>query len=403
MDRRQFVVGGLATLAGLALPRSAGMIAYIARAQPAMRAAGSVLGRPGKHGVSWSAESLDATTREACWTLLDDIGASWARIGANWPRIDWAVTRAEGQAGNFAHRDWSEFDTVLDSALAHGKKPIVDVVQFAGWANGGNDGWFVPDNETALGYWGDFCAAVVARCESRWPGKVDLYEIWNEPECPRFWTNSVTRSGGPTHPELGADPFAYVRLLRRAYISMKAANPSAQIIGGVMSRTDVGFLRGGYVAAQAQFPDEHAAMNDYFDILGVHPYCDDRAPDDNDPAFIWNSGTLNRNFLGLVDLYGELLAHGDGAKGIVCTEFGWHTAPAYSGDQYVVSEAAQADYLVRAFDMAREWPWLKVLMTFGFMNAPFDEEPWSLIRSDFSRKPAYDAFKYASRRGTECG
>ena len=58
---------------------------------------------------------------------------------------------------------------------------------------------------------------------------------------------------------------------------------------------------------------------------------------------------------------------------------------------------------MRAFDMAREWPWLKALMTFGFMNEPFDEEPWSLIRADFSHKPAYQAFKYASRRGTECG
>jgi hypothetical protein len=413
MDRAQFIVGSAAWTASLVLPRSSGILRALGGAPsggpssaPA-RVPGRDLGRQsGKFGVAWSSESLAPAVREDCYGMLDEIGATWSRIGAVWNHIDAAVTAGQVTPGNYPGRDWSGFDSALDAALAHHKTVIVSVSTFAAWANGGRDRCFVPDpscvpdEATALGYWGDFCGCVVEHCEARWPGRIGYYEIWNEPDCPRFWTNGATSWDGT--PARGAYPGAYLKLLRQAYLSIKAANASAKIIGMVNSRTFVGFLREYYAQAAIQFPAEHGQMNDYFDVLGCHPYCDDRAPDDNDPAFIWNSGTLNRNFLGLVDLYQELVAHGDGDKGIICTEFGWHTAssPGWPEDPYVVSEAQQADYLVRAFEMARHWPWLKALMTFGFRNEPFDEEPWSLIRADFSHKPAYEAFAYASRRGT---
>jgi hypothetical protein len=52
----------------------------------------------------------------------------------------------------------------------------------------------------------------------RYKGKISAYEVWNEPNGITFW-NPV-------------DPVAYTRMLQTGYTAIKAADPSATVIGG---------------------------------------------------------------------------------------------------------------------------------------------------------------------------
>jgi hypothetical protein len=89
-----------------------------------------------------------------------------------------------------------------------------------------------------------------------------------------------------------------------------------------------------------------------------------------------------------------MLARGDD-KPIWFTEFGWSTSTQECG----VSEATQADYLTKAFKLAAQDSYVQVAFWYNFRNnywmkdADDVESRYGLLRSDFSRKPAYDAFK----------
>lgn len=47
---------------------------------------------------------------------------------------------------------------------------------------------------------------------------------------------------------------------------------------GGLSKNNQGYLNEYYRVAKASYPDA-ASHNYYFDVLGVHPYSDDRSPD----------------------------------------------------------------------------------------------------------------------------
>ena len=88
-------------------------------------------------------------------------------------------------------------------------------------------------------------------------------------------------------------------------------------------------------------------------------------------------------------------ANGDAAKQIWITEMGWST---YSGSG--VTEAEQAQYLVKAYRRLESYPYVRAALQYNFRNSvargedPLDDHAhYGLLRIDFSRKPAYDAFK----------
>jgi hypothetical protein len=89
-----------------------------------------------------------------------------------------------------------------------------------------------------------------------------------------------------------------------------------------------------------------------------------------------------------------MLARGDD-KPIWFTEFGWSTTSKQCG----VSEATQADYLRRAFEYIEQDPYVEVATWYNFRNNFFNadadevEAQYGLLRTDFSEKPAYAAFK----------
>jgi hypothetical protein len=93
--------------------------------------------------------------------------------------------------------------------------------------------------------------------------------------------------------------------------------------------------------------------------------------------------------------------HGDSAKQIWLTEFGWSTENQAPGYEYgaEISEQQQAENLVRAFQIARqEWPWMGVMMVWNLNYStvvdPADEKfPWSVLNPDWSPRPSYEALR----------
>jgi len=200
----------------------------------------------------------------------------------------------------------------------------------------------------------------------------------------------------------------YVNLLKAGYTGVKAGNQNAIVLFGGLTPTgvndpsiaidDVQYLRQAY-----QY--NNGEIKSYFDNLGAHPGSNNNPPDtmwpsnpgpgpgwQNDPSFY---------FRRIEQLRQVMIDYGDAAKQIWLTEFGWTTVNQAPGYEYgaQVSDQDQANYLVRAFQIARdEWPWIGVMevwnLNYSTISSPSDEKyPWSVINSDWSPRPSFTALK----------
>jgi hypothetical protein len=239
---------------------------------------------------------------------------------------------------------------------------------------------------------GDFVYALV----DRYKGRIQAYEIWNEPNLAREWGNKQPNAA------------EYVKMLEVAYKAAKKADPNALILSAGLSPTtasgaiatpDVEFLKQMYAAG----------AKDYFDLLGVHAAGykapPEMSPDDiaKDPKYNHGEAELGRiyGFRHAEDLRAVMVQSGDANKQVAVLEFGWTSddRPDSPYAWHAVSEKEKADYLVRAFKFAKErWsPWI------GVMSAIYIPDPnwtkndeqyyWSITNPDGSTRPAYDALR----------
>lgn len=226
--------------------------------------------------------------------------------------------------------------------------------------------------------WGDHVQAVAEAGR----GLVEAYEICNEPNR-RGWLR----------PDVPPDPALYVQMLKVAYARIKAVDPAAIVVSGGLA--PVGRIQGGCNGwsgndCGAMDEREYARQmflygaGDFFDAFGYHPYGFAYAPE-TDPYSVSNGFA----FRGAEVMYGLLEQHGLGRKPIWATEFNWlrdpsydpgaagwcHSVPAYEVPfgWMDVSEAAQAEYVVRAFRYADEnWPWMGAMFVWNLDWHNFD-------------------------------
>ena len=263
--------------------------------------------------------------------LIADAGFVWLRHTFPWAQI-------EPEEGVY---DWAAWDRLVDEATARGLRLIVVLDRAPGWA-----GTPPPPASFAA-----FAGAVAARYGNR----VDHYQVWHNPNLADGW---------------GAEPnpAAYAQLLQGAATAIRAADPDARVLLGSLAPTvehgpdnlsEVLFLRGLYAAGAAP----------YFDILSAQPYGFDAGPDDR------RVSEAVLNFSRAVLLREEMVAHGDGGKGLWASHFGWNSLPA-SVDEVPsiwgqVDEATQAANTVAAVERARrEWPWMGALCLSHFQPDP---------------------------------
>lgn len=338
---------------------------------------------PSVHVFLWGS---DAQTTDTDLSLAKDGGFNWVK-----QRFEWRNIEGKGK-GQF---EWNEPDRILDAAQAHGLKVIARVDNQPQWASQSIT-WPGSGPPDKLSDWTDYLTALA----TRYKGRIQAYEIWNEPNLDIEW------GGNPP------DPAAYTRLLKASYEAIKAADPDATVTTAGLSPTttdnehamrDIDFYRGMY----------KAGARGSFDVMGANA-AGFKAPPCTDPNEVATTPDLsNPNdpsppdvkrvyaFRHVEDVRQVMIDNGDADKQIGILEMGWTTDPRPGSPYawYAVSEDQQAQYLVDAFSCARQhWsPWI------GFMTVIYIADPtwtrnmeqywWSITNPDGSVRPAYTALK----------
>lgn len=307
----------------------------------------------------WSDHSwLDVETE---LELLASAGAHWARLDVGWP----SMQSARGGAVDGYHLN--RLRAIAAAAHARGLEVQVCLVGTPSWANGGAGFWYPPT------YASDF-EDYVYRLVGASKDLIKYWEIGTEPNLPHYLPPD-------------ASPSRYAQLLRAAYRGAKRADPDAKVITGGIWTNDTEYLEALYAAG----------AKDYFDVLGLHPYTDDRSPyaPQADPHY----DDARWNFRGIPRMRDVLVQHGDADKRIWITETGWTT----SGCSWAVSEATQARYVAEAYQrLHEEFPYVDALIIYNLRDIGTDpgnsEHNYGVLRRSYTPKPAYDSFAQSSAR-----
>jgi polysaccharide biosynthesis protein PslG len=328
------------------------------------------------HVFLWGA--FETTRRDL--GLVNEMGFGWVKQRFEWRYIE---PHVKGQY------DWGEPDRIVDAIDKADLKVIARIDNQPKWTRN-DDSWPTPGPPEKLSDWGDFMGAMAAR----YKGRIQAYEIWNEPNLAREWGNQPP------------NPREYVEMLKVAYKAIKKSDPDAVVITAGLSPTtttgrvampDLDFAKAMYAAG----------AKDYFDMLGVHA-AGFKAPPELSPDEIARDRRYNNGegaagriygFRHAEDLRQVMVANGDASKRVAVLEFGWTSdpRPASPYHWHAVSEDEKADYLVRAFDFARKsWqPWIGAMTAIYIADPTWTKDAeqyyWSITAPDGTTRPAYKA------------
>ncbi len=310
--------------------------------------------------------------------VTKEMGFRWIKQGFGWRDI-------ELKKGEF---DWSHTDHIVETMERYGGLSLlVRVDHQPKWARSGCSLQGPPEN---LADFADFLSALAAR----YKGKIEAYQIWNEPNLAREWCDQRP------------DPAAYAEMLRVAYRAIKAADPRPLVVSAGLSPT-------GTRPPQAMPDDEYLdalyrAMNGspdgYFDVLGVHAagYAapPEVSPEEAAADKARYGGERFFTFRRVEDLRAIQERYGDGDRRVAILEMGWTSDPIHPEYAWhAVTEAQKADYLVRAYAYAREhWqPWIGLMTTIYLCDPDWTEQNeqywWCITNPDGTPRPAFEALK----------
>jgi hypothetical protein len=230
-----------------------------------------------------------------------------ARTDARWIRvhIDWhAIEKVKGQF------DWGYVDHWIDGARARGMRVLGLITNTPDWAKAPGTALYAPPIDPA-----DY-AAFAANVVRRYSDRVSDWEVWNEPNLPRFLGYAERQAA------------VYVGLLKAAYPAIKVVQPNSTVMSAGLSPA-LG------VDAPANFLNDMYTngAKGYFDAVAMHPYVF--------PGGI--AADTDHGWSDLARAHDVMTVHGDGDKKIWMTEFGAPTsAPTAEG----VSQEEQAKQIL---------------------------------------------------------
>mgnify|MGYP001054825985 FL=1 len=313
--------------------------------------------------------------------LIRDAGFGWVKQNVGWRDVEGA------EKGAF---NWYFTDRIVADAEKRGLKVLFRLDSEPAWAaleKGVRSSNGPPEDPQDFG---DFCHALA----SRYRGRVQAYQVWNEPNLAREW------GGYPPDPE------GYVELLRACYIGVKTAAPETIVVSAGLAPTGTGLpMAVPDVEYLIQMYEAGAAP--YFDALGLNApgY---KAPPELSPAEAAESEMYGQQrffcFRHVEDMREIMVAQGDGDKQVVVLEMGWTTDPRADSPYHwhAVSPMQQADFLVRAFDYAEKaWhPWIGLMSVLSIPDPQWSEDDeqywWAITEPAWPQtvvRPAYEALK----------
>ncbi len=185
---------------------------------------------------------FDTSTPASGIPLLRSLGAGWVRLGAAaGGGIFWG--QVETSRGTWS---WGRTDSILTACHAAGLHVLVNITPFSRWdaeaCGRGRDTYkALPCDRAAY-------RAYVRAVAERYRGKIDAYQIANEPDHDAFWQDTAEN---------------YATLVAETAPVIKAADPHAQIVLAGINTED--FLRRVVLALTKQ-----SATTRYADALDVH-------------------------------------------------------------------------------------------------------------------------------------
>jgi hypothetical protein len=328
------------------------------------------------------------------YELHRDMGFTWVKLYAEWGRDGFGPRDIEG---------------MIDGALSRypGVKILLRLDRSPPSAR-----TYVDDNPIHADQLQSYLRDLVPRLK----GKVQAYELFNEPNLKWEWQEHI--AGTTNMPSA----LGYARILQAAYPVIKEIDPGAIVITGGLSPAgnggsgavgDLNFLQGLY---------DHARGS--FDAIGIHPY---------GGPFAFNQGKGDPTgvyFFRAEEAHEVSVRNGDPGRKLWATEFGWLVDPrvygygTYQGRDctaglggriaWVRSPQDVANQLVAAHRHAADhWPWMGGMFMFNFdfsaagwvnhYDKVCDAPTWYSIVSKNNMpgrpytEPAYDALRGWSR------
>ncbi|MCV7359035.1 cellulase family glycosylhydrolase [Mycolicibacterium fluoranthenivorans] len=297
----------------------------------------------------WETSAQQAQALDA----MQALGVNTVRVGVFWGGIELAP-------GVY---NWSALDGLINAAAERNMGVLAAVTTTPPWAaTPGSAPYYTPPANPQT--FGNFTGVLA----SRYAGKISAYEVWNEPNAAFFYSPKP-------------DPASYTELLKAAYPKIKAADPNATVIGGVVgsgvtigdtTMNPVDFVEGMYAAG----------AEGSFDALSFHPY-------QYTTKFSEGADLANSPINQLTDIRNLMVANGDASKQIWSSEYGLPTN--------AVGEQQQADYIQ---DMVTDWRTLPYagpafIYTLRDTNtgSTNDEDNFGVYRTDWTPKAAVAVIK----------
>jgi hypothetical protein len=326
---------------------------------------------------------------------IQSLGLGWVKQQVKWSSF-------EGAPGEM---DWSGFDVVVEAANNRGIKVLFSVVDAPTWARSYTDEntqGAPPDDLTVF-------ADFLGRMVDRYQGRIHAIEVWNEQNLDREWDTAE-----------GVSPERYVEMLRLAYQTIKGRDPNIIVISGAPSNL-------GFTAADPNNANRLVVMDDlqYMEAMiaaGALDYCDCVGAHHNGfnmpPDVAWDEGydDPTATFRGPFDNpdhswsfkstlwgYHERIQAAGRDTPLCITEFGWASSEGFDGYppgfEFALDNSLQeqAEWDVRAFQLMREWGFVR-LATLWNLNysqlgwGPEDPNaPYALVDFNGIARPAYGA------------
>ncbi len=308
--------------------------------------------------------------------LARNTGCAWVRIQAQWSEL-------EQQPGIYT---FNPLATIIDAARADGLKVLVTVNSVPTWAYTPFSGQ--PADPVLF-------ARFMDRLTSFFSGRVDAWQLWNEP-------NLSYEAGGYI------DAHGYFDMLQAASPIVRANDPKALIVlAGLApnSQHDRKWAYSDIEYLQDLLSIGDGAVKNYIDVVGAHSYGAGNSPDNFWPSNLadhpgWTTAP-EFYFRHAEAIHNVLVEGGLGNLPVWLTEFGWTTKndwPDYGYGDWVDPQQ-QAQYITRAYEIARtEWPWMQNMFVFSLNAAIFQGSGgpyygFSMTDEFGNPRPAYDAIR----------
>ncbi len=289
-------------------------------------------------------------------------GAGWTRVFFRWDVIQ--------PAGTFDWKPANVPDPLIEAELAAGREVVAVLIGTPAWATESAQSTAVPPMDV----WGDF----VFKIASQYKGRIKHWVIWNQPD--------ITDPASPSYTWAGTEA-DYARLLKEAYLKIKAVDPTMQVhLAGLTYTWDQEQGNSQYLARllNAIAPDPQASQENYFfDAATYHLYYD--------PSQILQT---------LTNVHTILDAHRQGNKPVWVNETNAPPSedfiePPNSPGSFQVSLEEQSAFVVQAFALALAGGADRIALNKMRNNAEYDgaSVPYGLLRNDSSRRPAFASFR----------